>query len=69
MKKPTRDIRILILNDNASEVKHIQSALATSDLSFDIEITGKQNEFIKKLIKFEPDVIIGKTIENKYTSL
>lgn len=69
MKNSNRDIRILIINENKSDVTLIQAALAKSDLSFDIEIAGKQNEFIKKLIKFEPDVIIAKASEHKYSSL
>ena len=69
MKNSGNNIRILILNDNETEVGHLYAALVTSELSFDIEHTKKQSEFIKKLIKQEPDVIIARPLLNKYAAL
>ncbi|MEO8088659.1 MAG: PAS domain S-box protein [Bacteroidota bacterium] len=68
MKISGENIRILIFNENETETTQICAALAKSDFTFDIEISRKQQDFVK-LIRQEPDIIIAKPPNNKYTAL
>ncbi|CAN5499908.1 hypothetical protein BH11BAC1_BH11BAC1_12120 [soil metagenome] len=68
MKLTGENIRILIFNENETETTEICAALAKSDILFDIEITRKQQDFVKKLLRQEPDIIIAKP-QQKYPAL
>lgn len=48
MTKPRKNICVLILNNNESEVEGICSALANADIELTIEVAAKRAEFVKK---------------------
>lgn len=52
-------LRILLVEDNAYDVKLLQRQLKNSHMNFVLEAVQTKKEFIKQLIEFSPDIILS----------
>jgi len=59
MTRLTKNIKLLILNDDASDTNQIRNEIDGVDLKIDIQLAKTQKDFIKKIIRFEPSIVIA----------
>ncbi len=60
-------LRILILEENQSEIKLFESILKDSEFQFESKNAKTENEFIKYVNRFKPDIILSGTNLTKYS--
>jgi PAS domain S-box-containing protein len=62
-------IRILILNNNEKEIEEITSEIVRQNMDIEIQTASSENEFVKKIFKHEPDVVIAPQRLHQYTGI
>lgn len=60
-------LKVLILEENQSEIKLFESILFDSNILFESKHAKTENEFIKHVNRFKPDVILSGTNLTKYS--
>ncbi len=63
----TEPLKILILEENQSESKLFESILNDSNVNFETKNAKTENDFIKHVNRFKPDVILAGTNLTKYS--
>src|SRR5690349_21155680 len=59
MTRLTKNIKLLILNGDAADTNQIRKEIEGIDMKIDIEVAKTQKDFIKKIIRFEPSIVIA----------
>lgn len=67
MKSHGKKIHILIFNKNSSETEQICAEVEKIDLSIEIHTAKNPKEYIKKVLKFEPSVVIISQLPGDYS--
>lgn len=60
-------LRVLILEENQSEIKLFESILKDSNVDFESKSAKTESDFIKHINRFKPDIIIAGTNLTKYS--
>jgi serine phosphatase RsbU (regulator of sigma subunit) len=66
---PDNGLRILLVEDNAQDVKLLDLQLKEAKMSFTLEVAQGRQKFIKMLIEFSPDVILCDHSLSEFNSL
>ncbi|MBK7430051.1 MAG: PAS domain S-box protein [Bacteroidetes bacterium] len=62
-----KTLKILILEENQSEIKLIESILMDSEIQFESKNAKTENDFFKYVNRFRPDIILAGTNLTKYS--
>ena len=63
-----KTLKILILEENQSEIKLIESILMDSEIQFESKNAKTENDFIKYVNRFRPDIILAGTNLTQYSA-
>lgn len=63
----TGPLRLLFLEENQSEIKIVESILNDSKIAFEAKTARTENDFIKHVNRFQPDIIIAGSELSKFS--